>query len=108
MKESYKFRHILETSGVFFSGDLISESLFKAMRPYKMLDDIPRWKYIFNQEGLSVKVAEAPYVLYRIGSGVLLNVNNEKRKDFLVIPINTCNASFCTVSLRTERSLVSE
>lgn len=78
------------------------------MRPYKMLDDIPRWKYIFNQEDLSVKVALAPYILYRIGSGVLLNVNNEKRKDFLVIPINACNTSFYTASLRTERSVVSQ
>lgn len=102
LKESYKYRHILETPGVFFSGNLLGESLFNAMRPYKMLDDIPRWKHIFNQEGLSVRVSEKPYVLYRIGSGVSLNVNNEKRKDF-DIDVVKWRKQYVSVSYLKER-----
>lgn len=49
------------------------------MGAYKMLDDIPRWKHIFSQEGNTIKVSDKPYILYRVGSGVSTNPLHEKR-----------------------------
>ena len=49
------------------------------MGAYKILDDIPRWKHIFSQEGNTIKVSDKPYILYRVGSGVSTNPLHEKR-----------------------------
>lgn len=79
LKQSYKYRHILDTPGVFFCAKFLNDSLYEAMGAYKMLDDIPRWKHIFSQEGNTIKVSDKPYILYRVGSGVSTNPLHEKR-----------------------------
>ena len=82
LKDAYQYMHVLDTPGIFFSKKFLNQNLYEAMSSYKMLDDVPRWRYIFNQPNISVGVADKPYILYRLGSGVSTNSNHEKRDVF--------------------------
>lgn len=82
LKDVYRYTHIVDTPGVFFRGDVLGDDLYNAMGAFKMLDDIPRWKYIFNQNIRDIYISDQPYILYRIGSGVSTNSLHEKRVDF--------------------------
>lgn len=82
LREEYTYTHIVDTPGVFFKRKFLKEGLYESMSNYKMLDDIPRWNYIFNQEMESIHISDNPYILYRIGSGVSTNSSHEKRLVF--------------------------
>lgn len=78
IRNRIKFQMPIETPGLFFSPDLITEGLFQTLSEYKWIEDVPELNYFINQEATKVFFSMYPLVIYRTNAGISLNKKHER------------------------------
>lgn len=63
----YRFGGGVSAPGVFISHNIIDEGLFKALEPYKWIEDAPEFYYLFSKPDVSIYVENKPFIIYRLG-----------------------------------------
>lgn len=64
------YKNCLQAGGVIYSRSVADEGFFKAIAPYRLIEDVPMWKYILRQKTLQPTLILKPLVLYRSHSGI--------------------------------------
>ncbi len=82
IKNRIKFQMPIETPGVFWSSELITDELFQELSKYHWIEDIPVWNYLINQEVTRLYFSTQPLILYRVDSGISLNKKHIKKTEF--------------------------
>jgi hypothetical protein len=86
LKRINKLNNCFNAPGSVLKSRIVKDvGLRNFLGQFQWIEDAPKWHYILNyMKGTDIGICKKSYVLYRISSGISLNITHRKYNDFLI------------------------
>lgn len=80
--EMLKYRTPLEAPGIIYDSELINSDLFRTLKNYNWIEDIPEWNYFLSLDKTKISFSIVPLVMYRSDVGISTCKEHVKNLEF--------------------------